>query len=58
MCAGAALEAPEPSVGSSRAGSMGPDLKLWLIPFRQLELLKQIGEGSFGRVREYSFGML
>ena len=34
---------------------MGLDLKLWLIPFSQLELLKQSGEGSFGRVRGYVF---
>ncbi len=29
---------------------MGLDLNLWLIDFNSLELVQQIGEGSFGRV--------
>lgn len=27
------------------------DVKMWMLAFKDLELQKQIGEGSFGRVR-------
>ena len=34
-----------------RGGSMGVDVKMWMLNFEDFELSKQIGEGSFGRVR-------
>jgi len=37
---------------SSRS-SLSADLKLWEVDFNSLELVKQIGEGSFGRVRQF-----
>jgi hypothetical protein len=30
---------------------MGVDVKMWMLNFEDFELSKQIGEGSFGRVR-------
>ena len=39
-------------------GSMELNLKVFMIPFDSLKLQKQIGEGSFGRVRALPFPFL
>lgn len=48
--AGSAVGTPKSTGLSARGGSLGLDLKIWQVQFQQLELVKQIGEGSFGRV--------
>jgi hypothetical protein len=34
-------------------GSFGLDLKLWLIEFEDIEIQREIGEGSFGKVGQH-----
>ncbi len=49
------ITAENESATTPRAGSgvrFGLDVKTWMIDFKDLELVKQIGEGSFGRVSD------
>lgn len=48
MCP-ASLGAAEKERRSGLAGSMGLDLRVFNIEFSSIKLLRQVGEGSFGR---------
>lgn len=39
------------TIASNRSKLLAPDIRMWIIPFLELDLQRQIGTGSFGKVR-------